>query len=126
MIRRHPRSTRTATLFPYTTLFRSLRTVRDIGAMVRDRRRAAGLSQAELAARAEVSMRWLAGLEAGKPGAEIGLVLRTFAALGIELTAADIPRPRPGSVDLDALLSRLRSEEHTSELQSLMRNSLAV
>src|SRR3546814_15024548 len=78
--------------------------------MVRDRRRAAGLSQAELAARAEVSMRWLAGLEAGKPGAEIGLVLRTFAALGIELTAADIPSPRPGSVDLDALLSR-RSEE---------------
>src|SRR3546814_12313143 len=74
--------------------------------MVRDRRRAAGLSQAELAARAEVSMRWLAGLEPGKPGAEIGLVLRTFAALGIELTAADIPSPRPCRVDFDPLFSR--------------------
>lgn len=83
-----------------------LRTARDIGAMVRDRRRAAGLSQAELAARAGVSKRWLAGLEAGKPGAEIGLVLRTFAELGIDLTADDMPSPRPGRVDLDALLSR--------------------
>src|SRR3546814_1596785 len=45
MIRRPPRSTRTATLFPYTTLFRSvLRDVRTVGADVADRHRLAGLA----------------------------------------------------------------------------------
>lgn len=83
-----------------------LRTARDVGAMIRDRRRAAGLSQAELAARAGVSKRWLAALEAGKPGAEMGLVLRTFAALGTDLTADDARPTRADSVDLDALLAR--------------------
>src|SRR3546814_1703751 len=41
MIRRPPRSTRTDTLFPYTTLFRSLGICRALGALFR-----AGLSQA--------------------------------------------------------------------------------
>jgi len=83
-----------------------LRTVRDIGALVRDRRHAAGLSQSQLAAKAGVSQRWLAGLEAGKPGTEIGLVLRTLAALGVNLTATEVPRGHTGDVDLDAHLSR--------------------
>src|SRR3546814_10709947 len=67
MIRRPPRSTRTDTLFPYTTLFRS-RQVRPFGFRGRSR-------------------------------------LQQFR---------DAPR------------SRSRSEEHTSELQSLMRISYAV
>ena len=83
-----------------------LRTVRDVGAMVRDRRRAAELSQADLADRAGVSKRWVAALEAGKPGVEMGLVLRTFAALGIELVANDVGPAGADSVDLDALLAR--------------------
>src|SRR3546814_2577320 len=37
MIRRPPRSTRTDTLFPYTTLFRSFRLTTDIGSGNRDR-----------------------------------------------------------------------------------------
>src|SRR3546814_5207549 len=74
MIRRPPRSTRTDTLFPYTTLFRS------------------------------------------------------------PMPAEDAPAPRPapgrpkdlekGNAILEA--ARRRSEEHTSELQSLMRISYAV
>lgn len=83
-----------------------LRTMRDVGAMVRDRRRAADLSQAELAALAGVSKRWLAALEAGKPGAEMALVLRTFAALSTDLSADDTTAPATGGVDLDALLAR--------------------
>jgi y4mF family transcriptional regulator len=83
-----------------------LRTMRDVGAMVRDRRRAADLSQAELAELAGVSQRWLAALEAGKPGAEMALVLRTFAALGTNLSADDSTAPTAGGVDLDALLAR--------------------
>ncbi|MFZ6003923.1 MAG: helix-turn-helix domain-containing protein [Actinomycetota bacterium] len=83
-----------------------LRTMGDVGAMVRDRRREAGLSQTELAGLAGVSKRWLAALEAGKPGAEMALVLRTFAALGTELRADDTRAPTTGGVDLDALLAR--------------------
>src|SRR3546814_3129463 len=77
MIRRPPRSTRTDTLFPYTTLFRSL--CRPCGKVGRGRDRRAGRGQ-------------------GLPG--------------------DLSPRRPDP--------RRRSEEHTSELQSLMRISYAV
>src|SRR3546814_5012107 len=81
MIRRPPRSTRTDTLFPYTTLFRSLAVVDVLPSL--EPRPAAG----------EVHRRRGAGF---RP---------RHAAL----------QPVPG-----------RSEEHTSELQSLMRISYAV
>src|SRR3546814_2392591 len=72
MIRRPPRSTRTDTLFPYTTLFRSIR-----------RRR-----------RTSVCSRRIA--------------------------------PHSASATACCAFRSARSEEHTSELQSLMRNSYAV
>src|SRR3546814_4528452 len=71
MIRRPPRSTRTDTLFPYTTLFRSVRAISN-------------------APDVSLSSRWTS---LGRTGASY------FSA---------------------------RSEEHTSELQSLMRISYAV
>src|SRR3546814_7181935 len=71
MIRRPPRSTRTDTLFPYTTLFRS----------------APSISRASTSRKRSASCR------------------------AANATASKSPR---------------RSEEHTSELQSLMRNSYAV
>src|SRR3546814_4169413 len=78
MIRRPPRSTRTDTLFPYTTLFRSIE--------------AAG-----------------------------SRCVWTMQASGKAASRASMPpsysRMLPG---------RMRSEEHTSELQSLMRISYAV
>src|SRR3546814_4553206 len=82
MIRRPPRSTRTDTLFPYTTLFRSNRCF----ALLR------------------------LGLGAGEHLREVGL-----------------QRPIPTDDGLDDVrLIKTRSEEHTSELQSLMRISYAV
>src|SRR3546814_9551806 len=80
MIRRPPRSTRTDTLFPYTTLFRS--------AFI-DEMREAAEQAATGPARAEDK-------------------LREAIRLGVRRIATD------------------RSEEHTSELQSLMRISYAV
>src|SRR3546814_17737418 len=80
MIRRPPRSTRTDTLFPYTTLFRS------------------------------------AGVTEG-------------ARLTIEIVREAIPergRPKLPKAVATAAPPRPRSEEHTSELQSLMRISYAV
>src|SRR3546814_7576490 len=97
MIRRPPRSTRTDTLFPYTTLFRS------------DRDRTAGEQG-----------RARQGDGAGRPGGGGGREdrLRRPGAAGpqhrLVLRADDPDRGHP------------RSEEHTSELQSLMRNSYAV
>src|SRR3546814_7125183 len=79
MIRRPPRSTRTDTLFPYTTLFRSDQA---------SGRLARGLSG-----------------RAGLPA--------TTASSGTSLTTTEA-------------MPTKRSEEHTSELQSLMRNSYAV
>src|SRR3546814_2526484 len=88
MIRRPPRSTRTDTLFPYTTLFRSSVATRP----------------------------------------------RHFAFLGVPSSAhcrsTTWPRiyARGLPIGSKAMPTRSphRSEEHTSELQSLMRNSYAV
>lgn len=80
-----------------------LRSVRDFGAFVRDRRRDLGLTQGQLAARAGVSQRWLAAVEAGKSSVQLGLVLRVLAVLDVELDAAS-PTALPG-VDLDDVMS---------------------
>jgi y4mF family transcriptional regulator len=81
-----------------------IRTAYDLGRYVRDRRRAAGMTQTDLASRAEVSRRWLSDLESGKQTAEVGLVLRVVAALG--MYADLLPEPTP-EVDLDAYLDSL-------------------
>src|SRR3546814_5345169 len=89
MIRRPPRSTRTDTLFPYTTLFRSDKQFVTVGAG--DRIQILGEDQD------------------GKTD-DLGPILvradETFNRIGGEVNQ--------------------RSEEHTSELQSLMRISYAV
>ncbi len=81
-----------------------IRKASDLGAMVRDRRGAVGMTQTALADRAGVSRRWLAALEAGKTTAEIGLVLRTLDALGLAVTV-DPAGETPGGVDLDQILA---------------------
>src|SRR3546814_8682733 len=89
MIRRPPRSTRTDTLFPYTTLFRS----------------------------------------PAKPDANAGLVKPTqpTAHASCVVGAGSASDLRKTAVDGElAGRSDARSEEHTSELQSLMRISYAV
>src|SRR3546814_4520918 len=103
MIRRPPRSTRTDTLFPYTTLFRSFSDdeVRDFVARVR--RFLALDEHAHIAMTAEDK---IDGLSCSLRY-ENGVLVRAA-------TRGD------GQVGED------RSEEHTSELQSLMRISYAV
>jgi HTH-type transcriptional regulator / antitoxin HipB len=63
----------------------SLRTPADIGALIKDRRRALGLDQAELATKMGVSRLWVNQVERGKPGASLGLVLRALAAVDVEI-----------------------------------------
>ncbi len=89
--------------------------IHDLAAAVRGRRLELGLSQAELAARARVSRSWINEFEAGKPSAELGLVIRLLDALDLDLSLlargdgerGDRP-PRPEAVDLDALLDDYR------------------
>jgi HTH-type transcriptional regulator / antitoxin HipB len=81
-----------------------LGSARDLGSYVRERRRKLDLTQAQLAARARVSRRWLSDLEAGKESADFGLVLRTLHALGLVLDA--VPEEETAPIDLDAHLDR--------------------
>lgn len=79
-----------------------LKTARDIGTLIRDRRTASGFTQLQLATQCGVSVRWLGDVEAGKSTAAIGLVLRVLDSLGVELNTT--APPSRGGVDLDAVL----------------------
>src|SRR3546814_4438670 len=100
MIRRPPRSKRTDTLFPYTTLFRSLAIAQTGVAEGRYINLVGGHVEIE-------------NLVAGAGGT---------GAVAVELggVAEHIGTRTAGEFD------HARSEEHTSELQSLMRISYAV
>ena len=77
---------------------------RDLGLYIRDRRRAAQLSQQDLATESRVSRRWLSDLESGKPTAEVGLIFKVISALGLYV---DLQPSPPPEIDLDAYLDNL-------------------
>lgn len=58
---------------------------RQIGVAVRAQRKAQGLDQVELAKAANVAVRTLSQIEAGKPTLRLDVLLRTLNALGMEL-----------------------------------------
>lgn len=62
-----------------------VRTMADIGAVVREAREEAGLTQVELAQRARVSREWLIKLETGRSRAEMPRVLDVLEHLGLGL-----------------------------------------
>ncbi len=91
----------------------TVRSIGDLAAAVRGRRKDLGMNQAELARRAGVSRKWIYEFEAGKATAELSLLLRVLDELGLALDVA--PRPDvPASggavtVDLDRLLDEHRT-----------------
>src|SRR3546814_4089533 len=111
MIRRPPRSTRTDTLFPYTTLFRALalKLMRQLGP-ARPDDPACGQHMHEIGLH-HVQQALVMGDE------KHGLV-------GLAHDAVDAVADHPQRIDVEPAVGR--SEEHTSELQSLMRISYAV
>src|SRR3546814_8935359 len=114
MIRRPPRSTRTDTLFPYTTLFRSGE-LRIKGRA--QRQNGTGSFHRASAIQRHGKTKYVSGAES--PGGCRGRP-ECLHYQGTNLhpcfLSQDASGPCPGS----------RSEEHTSELQSLMRISYAV
>lgn len=94
----------------------TLRTPADVGAAIRARRRSLGWDQSELAERMGASRLWVSQVEAGKPGAGLGLVLRAFGAMGLTLSAggpsvvgAEVSTPAR-AVDLNAILEAARKK----------------
>ncbi len=63
-------------------------TPKDIGNVIRTKRKADGLTQADAAALCGVGARFLGELERGKETAQIGKVLRILNGLGLELQIA--------------------------------------
>src|SRR3546814_8512852 len=109
MIRRQPRSTRTDTLFPYTTLFRSI-----LAGDVRCRTMT-GFVQ-PLVGRIERSRRQHA-YRTGQHGGFVGKDIPEQITCNNDVEFLGRTHQLPGGV---------RSEQHPSELQSLMRPSYAV
>src|SRR3546814_10207947 len=108
MIRRPPRSTRTDTLFPYTTLFRSIQLANQ-DELPQD-------AKLTFSIRAQIPATFSRDqtIEIASADQSFSTVL-TFASGAIRLENSKV-----------ALVTLDRSEEHTSELQSLMRISYAV
>ncbi len=67
----------------------------DIGTTIRAERKAQGLRQNELAAAANVGVRFLIELEAGKDTAQLGKTLAVLAALGMKLSLKTNDEPGP-------------------------------
>ncbi len=66
------------------------RSLPKLGQAIKVLRRDRGLTQAELAAAADVSRRWLMAVESGRtPGAEVGLILRVLDTLDASLVVRD-------------------------------------
>jgi HTH-type transcriptional regulator/antitoxin HipB len=87
-----------------------VRSVKDLGALVRERRNRLRWSQAELAAKIGVQRLWVSQFESGKTTVHIGLVMRALRALDLELQIGPAPDAGAGGsaqpIDLDALLAR--------------------
>ncbi|MBA4159564.1 MAG: helix-turn-helix transcriptional regulator [Gemmatimonadetes bacterium] len=89
-------------------------TAKDLGHVIRERRKHLGLDQGVLAKRAGVSRQWVVEIERGKARAEVGLVLRVLGVLGVDLLARSEPSPpspaaSPSAlIDIDAIVERGR------------------
>jgi y4mF family transcriptional regulator len=68
----------------------AIRSVEDIGLVLRAVRKSSGVRQDDLAATVGVSKQFTADVERGKPTVQMGLVLRLLREMGISLSA-DIP-----------------------------------
>src|SRR3546814_5060786 len=111
MTRRPPRSTRTDTLFPYTTLFRSLFGYEHL--LQRLFSEGGRLASAAVAAQSHENLSPVAGHQ----------ILSAISNAQLSVSGA-IGHMAEGHRQLEFMAQR--SEEHTSELQSLMRISYAV
>src|SRR3546814_2533359 len=122
MIRRPPRSTRTYPLFPYTTLFRSLAELT----------RKIAKTKLSKEARTKATQE-LKKLKAMAPMSAEATVSRNYLDVLLGLPWGKKSKVKKDIAEAQTILDedhyaleKVRSEEHTSELQSLMRISYAI
>lgn len=87
---------------------------RELGLALRDRRKRTGLSQAELAAKIGTTRQWVSNAERGADSVELGLVLRAAAALGLVFDIGSGAPPTRGrqspKIDIDAIVSKAKDQ----------------
>lgn len=64
----------------------TVRTSKDLGKLIKEKRKSCNLTQVELAGLSNVGSRFLVELEQGKPTIEIGKALQVMRMVGISLT----------------------------------------
>lgn len=80
-----------------------IRSTEDLGAVVRERRRELGVSQAELAERADVTRQWIIRFERGTTDVSLAKAISVLRVLGLELRtdaagATDIATPQHDTI----------------------------
>lgn len=91
-----------------------IRTPKELGAIIRDKRKRLGLDQSTLANRIGVSRQWVIEVEHGHARAELGLVLRALDALDIRFDASTEPKGRSSAksaVDINAILAKAKKSK---------------
>src|SRR3546814_4726460 len=130
MIRRPPRSTRTDTLVPYTTLFRSLVDVELEDALQDVAGGDLHLASGEVVGVADHLRRRLVvpghQADGGEAGDQVDVACRGAGHVVAVLRIVAVHRLDENVLGAAQAVLAHRSEEHTSELQSLMRISYAV
>lgn len=93
------------------------RTARDIGLIIRQRRKKLGWPQQRLADEVGAGRQWVSDVERGKARAEIGLVLRVLRVFGLEVritpeagATEHSAGSRPAGLDLDEWLGGILGE----------------
>lgn len=86
---------------------------RELGHLVRERRRQRNLSQRKLAEAIGVSRHWVMALERGNAGAELGLVLKTLSVLGLRVDVQSRPQAAadPVAEGTAQVLDRARADD---------------
>src|SRR3546814_12155381 len=120
MLRPPPRPTPTDTLFPYTTLFRSLDLIHDFDLGSHALRR--------VAANAKDCINRFKRWHPGCPirDADLLRLASLHAAIMVQFLSESLGQLQWNPSHRTRRIKDMRSEEHTSELQSLMRTSYAV
>lgn len=85
-----------------------VQSARDIGALIRERRKALGWDQKQLAARIGASRLWVSEMENGKPTVQLDLALRALDALGVRLSTIETDQGAGKSPSAAAIADLLR------------------
>jgi len=102
-----------------------LRNPQDMGHLLKARRRALGLSQAQLAERVGISRQWVVALEKGNPGISIGTVFNSMNTLGLIMTVHSPDKIGSGRPVSDIHYWEGRPGNATSEIDEVIENARA-